>query len=748
MSSASTAPDTQGPQRALAAPLRTIVATMAIALAIAALLNLATGKYATGAASLAASVASVFAWKIAARGNIPLAASIAFYALAVALTVFLWVGHGTRDYGLAGFPAVLFLGCVFLGSGAYWGLAACVLAGVTALGMAELSGLLPHGAGPPPELRNLVNLWIIIGASAVGGRVLMQAVRASFTREQSLSGALQSSQERLQKIFRASQNAIVVTRLDDGTYLEVNDAYLTMFGNSRESVIGRTSLELGVWEDIRERERFVRHVRDYKAVRQFETRMRKQSGDCIEVLLSGEVHDMGGVECLVISTADITARRNAERRAEFFSTRDALTGLPNRALALDRLQRGLDRARHAGEAMAILHIDLDRFKAINDSVGRVSGDAVLREACTRLESLLHGGDTLARIGGDEFLLIADSLPRASDAERLAGKVIAAFEQAFSVERRTLRISCSVGVSIFPDDSADAETLLLYADTATHVAKSEGRGRFCLFDQVMGERVRDRLFMETSLRESVAGQQLNLVFQPKFDMRTRAITGVEALARWSHPKLGIVAPVHFISVAEESGLICELGHWALRESCAQIARWRQDGLTAIPIAVNLSARQITSDLPGLLSDCARERGVDPGMLELEVTETMLIARPEATRRVLEQVTANGSSIMLDDFGVGYSSLSYVKLLHLSGIKIDRSFVSDIADSRHDKAIVSAIVGLAHGLGFRVVAEGIESEAQLQVLRDLGCDEAQGFHLSRPMSGEQIASEFLAASKGGR
>jgi EAL domain-containing protein (putative c-di-GMP-specific phosphodiesterase class I) len=207
-------------------------------------------------------------------------------------------------------------------------------------------------------------------------------------------------------------------------------------------------------------------------------------------------------------------------------------------------------------------------------------------------------------------------------------------------------------------------------------------------------------------------------------------------------LGIVAPVHFISIAEESDLICDLGQWALRESCAQISRWRQDGLPAIPIAVNLSARQINPALPRLLADCAGEKGVEPSMLELEVTETMLIARPEASRKVLEQVSSSGNSIMLDDFGVGYSSLSYVKLLHLNGIKIDRSFVSDITDSRHDKAIVSAIVGLAHGLGFRVVAEGIESEAQLTVLRDLGCDEAQGFHLSRPMSGEQIAAQFLA------
>ncbi len=576
--SASTNPDNISAQAAFAAPLRTIVATMAIALGLAALLNLFTGKPVTGAASLAASLASFCAWRLAARGQIQLAAAIAFYALAFALTAFLWVGHGTRDYGIAGFPAVLFLGCVFLGARAYWGLALFVLAATTALGVAELTGTLHGQLGPPPELRNLINLWIIIGASAVGGRVLMQALRASFARERSLSGALQRSEDRIQKIFRSSQNAIVVSRFDDGTYLEVNDAFLTMFGYRREVVIGRTSLELGIWGSSRDRERFIEAFQGGKAVRGFDTRQRKQSGEWIEVLLAAELFDMDGVKCLVITATDITAHRAAVRRAEFLLTRDALTGLPNRVLALDRLQRSLDRARQAGAAAAVLHIDLDRFKAINDTVGRVSGDAVLREACSRLESLVEGDNTLARIGGDELLLIADLLAGAADAERLAGKVMAAFEQPFVIDGRALRITCSVGVSIFPDNSEDAETLLLYADTAADVAKSEGRARFHLFTEGMSERVRDRLDMESSLRESIAKQELSLVYQPKFNVRTHGITGVEALARWTHPRLGIVAPTQFISVAEESELICELGQWAVGEACAQIARWRQELLS--------------------------------------------------------------------------------------------------------------------------------------------------------------------------
>ncbi|MBL8524059.1 MAG: EAL domain-containing protein [Betaproteobacteria bacterium] len=730
----------------MAAPLRAIAATIVVALLLGAVLNLAGGRPVTGSASLFGAAAAGFAWWWTARGgSLQTSASIAFYSLAFTLTVFMWVGQGTRDYGLAGYPAVLFLGCVFLARYAYWGLAAFVLAAVTVLGVAELTDLRPVVFGPPPELRNLINLWVIIGASAVGGRVLMRAVRSSLLRERSLSGALQSSEDRMQKILRSSQNAIVVSRFSDGTYLEVNDAFLAMFGYGREEVIGRTSVELGVWDDIAERERFISLLRDGQPVREFDTRQRKKSGEVIELLLSAESFDLEGEVRLMITATDITARRTAERRAEFLSTRDALTGLPNRAVAMDRLQQALERARRAGESVAVLHVDLDRFKAVNDSVGRRWGDELLRESRTRLESLMRQGDTLARIGGNEFLIIAH-VRQPGDAEQMAANVVAAFEPPFTVEGRALRITCSVGASVYPDDSSDAESLLLYADTAMYEAKSEGRARHCLYAQVMSERVRDRLLVENSLRESIGRNDLRLVYQPKFDMKTRAITGVEALARWTHPKLGSVPPAQFIAIAEESDLICELGHWVLKESCAQIASWREQGLPALPVAVNLSARQITPELPAQLFACARERGVAPGMLELEVTETMLISQPDASRKVLEQVTRNGNSIVLDDFGVGYSSLGYVKLLHLNGIKIDRSFVGDVVQSRHDKAIVSAIVGLAHGLGFRVVAEGIESEDQLQMLKQLGCDEAQGFHMCRPLSGEQLAADFLARGVG--
>jgi EAL domain-containing protein (putative c-di-GMP-specific phosphodiesterase class I) len=275
------------------------------------------------------------------------------------------------------------------------------------------------------------------------------------------------------------------------------------------------------------------------------------------------------------------------------------------------------------------------------------------------------------------------------------------------------------------------------------AKSEGRGLCRSYDAAMSERVRDRLAVESSLRAGIARGELRLVYQPKFSLATGEMTGLEALVRWRHAALGEVAPSVFIPIAEESDLIHELGRWVLGEACGQLARWEAQGHACVPVAVNLSAPQFTPELPRLVADAARENGIAPALVELEVTESMLIKNPEAARRVLQQVRARGSRVVLDDFGVGYSSLSYVKQLDLDGIKIDRSFIRDLVGSRHDGAIVRAILGLAHGLGLKVVGEGIEFQAQANALKEVGCDEGQGYFFSRPLPGDEIASRFLAA-----
>lgn len=735
------APD-PGPDESLAKPFRLMLLTIGSTLAAVGVLYLLSGKPRTGSVGVSLAATTVVAWGLLERGRFAIASGVFFYALALGLLAFLWTGYGVRDYGILGYAALLFAGCVFLSARAYWGLAALVLAGVGAFGVAELAGVVRNSFSPHVTALSLTSLLLVLAASAAGGRVLMHAMRSSAARARELSGALGDSEAALQRVFRSSQSALSVSRLADGLYLDVNDAFLGMFGMRREQVIGRTSTEIGIWGDPRDRERFVQVLRERRVVRDLDLRLHRSSGEAMECQLSGEVLEVGGQPCVLSSVADVTARRSAERRARFLSTRDPLTGLPNRVLALDRLQQAVERARRIGACVALVHVGIDRFKAVNESLGHDAGDAVLREAVARIGHAIGEGDTLARVAGDEFLVIAQSVRDAADADRLAHAVMATFDTPFTVEGRTARVACTAGVALCPDDSTEAQALLRQAESAMHFGKAAAPGTCRRFEPAMAERIRDQLFVETSLRQGLAAGELRLLYQPKFDLKTGRVAGLEALCRWTHPELGEVHPARFVAIAEQSDLIRELGRWVLAECCAQVARWRREGRAVVPVAVNLSARQLAPDLPGIIADCVRSAAIEPADLEIEVTEGMLIANPEATRRVLEDVARAGTRIVLDDFGVGYSSLGYVKHLPLQGLKIDRTFVRDIAEGGNDGAIVTAIVTLAHGLGLRVVAEGVETAAQREAIARLGCDEGQGYHFSHPVEGAEVAARFLS------
>ena len=728
-------------ESALAAPFRAIAAVVIAGSVAVQVVDLMTGEYLRGAMIAAIAVVGIIAWRLAAGGRIEAAATLLFSLIVVAVTMRLWVGNGMRDFGIAVYPAVLFLGCVFLQARAYWFLSALVVGSALAAGLGEIYGLRRDGV-IPVAAGSLANLIITLVACAAGGRSLMSAVRAGFARERALSGRLALSEERMDKIFRSSQNAIVVSRLTDGRYLDVNDAYLKMFGYGREEVIGRSSLDIGIWEDARERERFVRDSSRRGGARGFDTRLKRKSGEVFEAQLSAERLEIDGGEWLVVSVADVSAQRHAQRRAEYLATRDPLTGLPNRLLALDRLERSIEVARRRATQIAVMHVDIDHFIAVNESVGRTVGDEVLREICRRVEAGMSPGDTLARLGGDELIYLAEGLRAPHEVDRVAARVRACFDAPFKAAGQEMRLTCSMGVALFPDDAADAELLLRYADSAMRVAKTEGRARVCLFDRVMVERVRDRLAVQGGLREAIATGSLRLDYQPKFGLKSGEVTGLEALARWTHPQLGSVSPTRFIAIAEESDLILDLGAWVLDEACGQLARWRAARHRPVSVAVNLSARQLDARLPGQVAARIAAHDLDPALLELEVTESMLITQPEETRQILQQVNARGSRIVLDDFGVGYSSLGYLKHLPLDGIKIDRSFVGGVADDPCDAAIVGAMINLAHGLGIRVIAEGIERPAQLEFLREVGCDEGQGFLLGRPVAAAEIEARVLA------
>ena len=571
-------------------------------------------------------------------------------------------------------------------------------------------------------------------------QMLMSAVDVTDSRR--AEELLRRSEERFEKIFQASPDAIVISRLSDGRYLEVNQRWLELFGFRREEAVGRTAFDLGVWVDPEERPRFVAAIRERGALRHFEARFRKKSGAIIDAVVSAEVIDIDGEEHLIVPIQDITDRKRAEERIQQLATRDALTGLPNRLLMNDRLTLAISQAQRRGGSLALLFVDLDRFKYINDSLGHVVGDAFLKAVSERLSGIMRQGDTLARIGGDEFVVLLENIvPMEDAAGQVARKILSTFAEPFVVEGHTLSCSCSIGISVFPSDAATPQMLIRDADTAMYHVKESGRGAYRYFSAEMNTRMQDRLQIEIGLRRAIGAREFELAYQPKVDIASGAVTGLEALLRWRHPDWGVVLPGRFISVAEDTGLIVEIGRWVLDETCRQLREWREHGLALRPVAVNLSARQFTPALVGEISEAMKAFGVDPGLIELEITESLFMQNAEEVGAILRQLSRLGANVTIDDFGTGYSSLGYIRHFTVNALKIDRAFLSDITDTAEDLAIVRAVITMCRGLAMRVIAEGVETTEQLGILRKLHCDEYQGYLFSPPVPAEEIERRYL-------
>jgi diguanylate cyclase (GGDEF)-like protein/PAS domain S-box-containing protein len=445
-------------------------------------------------------------------------------------------------------------------------------------------------------------------------------------------------------------------------------------------------------------------------------------------------------------------RVRAEERIRHDALHDALTGLPNRTLLLDRLRIALARAERDGTRIAVLFLDLDRLKVLNDSLGHQAGDELLRAVGPRLQCVLRPADTLARFGGDEFGVLIEGVLDEQDALRVAERIVAAFEAPFEIDGEHRHGSISVGVVVTdPARGSEAGDLLSNADAAMYRAKELGRGRAELFDAGLRDRITARLRLEQDLRRALDGEgRLWLAYQPVWALPDRRLAGVEALLRWDHPRRGNIEPSQFIPVAEESGLIVELGERVLREACCEIARLRAcTPATELKLTVNVSARQMGSpEIVDTVASALTETGLPATALALEITEGLLLEETPATVQTIEAIQQLGVRLILDDFGTGYSSLRYVQRYPLQGLKIDRAFVAGLGnDGAGDGAIVKAIVGMAHGLGMYVVPEGVETEAQLIVLERLGCDFAQGFHLARPLAPAQLEAWLLAGGRPG-
>ena len=437
-------------------------------------------------------------------------------------------------------------------------------------------------------------------------------------------------------------------------------------------------------------------------------------------------------------------RNRDEQASRHAALHDPLTGLPNRVLALDRLQYGLRRRRRDGTDVAVLIIDLDRFKLINDSLGHEAGDELLLALAPRLRDAVRAEDTVARLGGDEFAIICSGLGGVRDVVTVAENIAAAVARPFILDSGERFVTASVGIALANEARDRPESLMRDADIAMYRAKGAGPGRYEIFDDAMRSRVMSRLRTESELRTAIDQGELRVHYQPIVDVETLEVEAVEALVRWQHPHQGLCGPDSFISVAEETGLIVDVGRWVLEEACREVAGWQRRLERRLSLSVNISSRQLAGPLFGAeVAELARSAGMTPGTLALELTENALISETRAPQDSIRHLREHGLLLLLDDFGTGYSSLSHLKRFQLDGIKIDRAFVGGLATDEGDTAIVEAIVGMARALDLKVVAEGVETREQLERLRELGCQRAQGYLFSRPEPGDRIADLLFSA-----
>jgi diguanylate cyclase (GGDEF)-like protein len=431
--------------------------------------------------------------------------------------------------------------------------------------------------------------------------------------------------------------------------------------------------------------------------------------------------------------------RRSHARIDALAHHDALTGLPNRLLARDRLEQAVALARRASGAVALLFLDLDNFKAVNDSLGHAAGDRLLCEVAARLREVLRASDTVSRLGGDEFLVVIGGVEDKESIAAAALKIIGRLSEPFQVDATEISPTCSVGIAVYPADGEDFDTLLRHADLAMYRAKDTGRNAFRFYDAELNSNVVDTLRLLAGIRGALARGEFQLHYQPQFELASGRIVGAEALIRWAHPELGNVAPARFIPVAERSGLINEVGRWVLREACRQARRWQDEGLAGLTVAVNLSAVQLRrDDFEAEVMAALAEAGLAPGCIELELTESLLIAESQSLGALLGRLRAAGLRLAIDDFGTGYSNLGYLQRFNVERLKIDQSFIRRLLQGASDESIVRAIIEMSHSLQMRVVAEGIEDAPTLQRLVELGCDFGQGYHWAPALPAPQFVA----------
>ena len=526
-----------------------------------------------------------------------------------------------------------------------------------------------------------------------------------------------------------------------GFILSWNRGAEKMFGYAASEVLGRNILFLYEDEDANAQGKDILDDFLTNGANEMEVRRRRKNGDVFWASLTLSV--IAGLDSqpvgIVGYLSDITHRKEAEEKINQLAYFDTLTKLPNRSLYIQLVDKSLQLAQRKQMQSALLFIDLNRFKPINDMLGHRVGDMLLVDVALRLKSVLRDQDIVARLGSDEFSVTLPEITTHSDASLVAQKILDSLEAVFSVESHDLRISASIGISIFPADGQDADSLLQSADIAMFQAKKTGHsltGNYAFYDQAVNVHIAEKLFFESAIRKALKDNEFFLQYQPKIDVHSQRLISVEALLRWKHPERGLIPPVEFIGVAEETGLIVQMGEWVLEQACDQALRWKNAGFAPCRIAVNVSANEFSLALPARVAAALHKRKLEAEWLELEITESMLMQSSDTVISIMDQIVRLGVRLSLDDFGTGYSSLSYLKRFPIHTLKIDSSFVRGIPDDASDRAIANAIISMAKQLNYKVIAEGVETDAQLAFLKQAGCDDMQGYLFSYPLAAVQF------------
>lgn len=579
----------------------------------------------------------------------------------------------------------------------------------------------------------------------IAGLIVMQVRREIGNRDEAarqrvIEEARRQSEERYRRLFESSRDAIYMTTRD-GSFVDANTSMLELFGYTRDELLQLNANQL--YNTAADRNRFQKEIEKVGSIRQHEVKLKRKDGkvlDCLKTatLQRGDDGSIVGYQGII---HDISERKKTEEQLAYTAFHDALTQLPNRALFMDRLERLVRHAkRRPNYRFAVLFLDLDRFKIVNDTMGHHVGDALLTAVARRLENCLRAEDTVARLGGDEFAIIVDSIRDAGDATRVAERILQELALPFTMGEHDVQTNSSVGIALSYTGNASADTLLKDADTAMYRAKTGGRGRYEVFDPQLHRQAVHQLQIESDLRRALQAREFVLVYQPVIDIQQTRLAGFEAFLRWQHPTRGLISPGEFIGVAEETGLILQIGWWVIEEACRQLHTWERaypEQIGSSTISINLSGRQFYQpDLVQHIDEIIREAGASPARLRLEVSERDIMTNAEGSIAVLKQLRTRGMHLSIDDFGTGYSSLSYLQKFPITALKIDRSFVHSLQEG--SAGLVNSILALGRSMGVEALAEGVETIEQAERLRTLGARYAQGYFFSAPVNAERAGS----------